>query len=1591
MVIPDFRVGDVDYAGWGYTGTNSIDVVEPHDGFQDEVEVFGERGGIPVTFNAIAQGGTRPVLVSGAKYRGGPYSPGTVGDLPPGDPAGGVILSTDSPVSSFVLQYSNGPDDAEAESTRETLPEFPSPNGVSNNQAIRVDGFTVCVGTLSVGDLVYQDLNGNGAQDPAEPGIADVTVTLADTAGNVVATTATNASGAYTLDRLPPYEYVVTVDQNDPQFPPGLTPSQDPDGVLDGQAAALITTSRLADVDFGFAPPQPSLAGAVYEDLDNDGVRDSDDGGIAGSEITLTAADGTTRTTATDQTGAYLFDNVAAGTYTVAETQPVGYLDGKDTVGSMGGTADLVNDKITAITLARGDVATGYDFGEIPEARLGDVVWNDLDRDGSQDADEPGIDGVTVTLTGTDDLAAPVSATTTTAEDGLYRFDNLRPGTYVVTFTTAAGYQPTGADLGGDETTDSDGADEAVTLSVGEANLTVDSGFQQLAGPSGQVYIDSNDNGVRDSGEAPIPGTIITATGPNGTVTTTTGRDGSYGFVGLPFGTYTLTETQPGGYIDGKDKLGSAGGTLGNDTVTVTLGIGGATGYDFGELRSASLGDFVWEDLDADGTQDPGEPGIVGVAVTLSGLDDRGTAVNRAATTDTTGAYLFSDLRAGSYTVGFATPVGLVATVANVADDETDSDGSSVAKTLAWGDANVSVDSGYVRHSGIAGTVYVDGDNDGVLDPGETPIPGTTVTLTGTDGAANPVSVSTTTGANGMYRFAELLPGTYTIAEAQPAGFLDGTDSAGTAGGTVGDDKIAAMTLASSTTSVNNNFGELVPASISGAVFEETLGQPTPVGQKPIPGTTIALTCTDDLGAPVNLTTTSAADGSYRFDGLRPGTCLITQTQPPGFVSAANTPATEIPVSLTGGSMSTGNYFGELRVGLIGNLVWEDLDGDGIQDPGEPGIADVTITLTGPAGSGAPVVLTDTTDATGAYGFDLLIPGSYTVAFTPPAGFVPTGEDVGADDTKDSDGLSETVTVGSAESNLTVDSGLYRPASVGDLVWNDRDGDGTQDPGEPGIAGVTVALTAEGEALSGPDTAARTILLAVAATTVTTTGPDGSYLFDGLAPGSFTVTFSPPPGADPSPADVGNDGGDSDGLAVAVTLKSGEANSITDSGFFLPASIAGAVYVDADDDGVFDPTETPIPGAAVTLTGTDATGNQIVRTVTTSIGGAYLFDRLTPGTYVVNETQPTAFLDGRDTVGNMGGALGNDTLAAIVLASGDVAAKYDFGELRPATITGTVFEETTGSPNPTGQPGIPNVTLALTCADGAGVPTTQTTSTGADGRYRFAGVRPGTCKIVQAQPPGYISAPNTPAREIPVAVVEGATSAGNNFGELRTSWLGDLVWDDLDGDGAQDSGEPGIVGVTVTLTGTDYLGKPVALTTTTTANGTYLFDQLQPGTYEVGFVTPAGFVATPADKGADGLDSDGADETVTLKSGESELTVDSGFYLPQTLSGTVYFDADHDGKLSEGDPGTADVEIRLFDATGKPLTTTRTNADGCYSFASLPPGTYTVAETQPEAFADGPDSAGPRGGVVKPDSVVGITLRSGDWRPPTTSASGVGR
>jgi SdrD B-like domain len=303
----------------------------------------------------------------------------------------------------------------------------------------------------------------------------------------------------------------------------------------------------------------------------------------------------------------------------------------------------------------------------------------------------------------------------------------------------------------------------------------------------------------------------------------------------------------------------------------------------------------------------------------------------------------------------------------------------------------------------------------------------------------------------------------------------------------------------------------------------------TLVGTVDLPGGTVSV----DAGSCVTVVS-QPGNGRWRAtitEQAPPANWALTSiTIVPSLVDAGN-PSVDVPNRTASANISNDlgetftftNTFTPPPTGEIGDFVWDDLNGNGIQDSGEPGIAGVTVTLSG-AASG-----TTTTDANGYYNFTGLGAGSYTVTVATPAGYTASPSNQGGDATKDSNGSPASVTLATDSSiDMTIDFGFTKGTGViGDFVWNDLNGNGIQDSGEPGIAGVTVTLSG-------------------AASGSTTTDANGYYSFTGLSAGSYTVTVATPAGYN---ATLSNQGGDptkdSNGSPASVTLAANNSVDLT--------------------------------------------------------------------------------------------------------------------------------------------------------------------------------------------------------------------------------------------------------------------------------------------------------------------------------------------------------------------------------------------------------------------------------------------------------------
>jgi uncharacterized protein (DUF2141 family) len=271
---------------------------------------------------------------------------------------------------------------------------------------------------------------------------------------------------------------------------------------------------------------------------------------------------------------------------------------------------------------------------------------------------------------------------------------------------------------------------------------------------SGTVVNDANGNGSTDAGEVGIGGVAVASSGALSD-TAVTGADGKYTFSDLSAGTYGLDYTLPTGFENTGVKPLS-GVVVEGDSSTVT-------GKDFfAQQRNASISGTVYNDVDGDGQLDAGESGISGVAVTRSGS-------TTAKTTDANGAYTFTGLAAGTYTVDYSVPAGYVNTGTKPSASFSVAAGQTVTGKNFFARAAA---------GSISGTVYDDADDSGTLTTGDAGKGGVTVFIdangNGTlDAGERNTTSSTLAGSVGTYSFSSVSTGSHTVSYAVPAGYAN--------------------------------------------------------------------------------------------------------------------------------------------------------------------------------------------------------------------------------------------------------------------------------------------------------------------------------------------------------------------------------------------------------------------------------------------------------------------------------------------------------------------------------------------------------------------------------------------------------------------------------------------------------------------------------------------------------------------------------------------------------------------------------------------------------------------------------------------------
>ncbi|HMP60828.1 MAG TPA: SdrD B-like domain-containing protein, partial [Gemmatales bacterium] len=1081
---------------------------------------------------------------------------------------------------------------------------------------------------------------------------------------------------------------------------------------------------------------------------------------------------------------------------------------------------------------------------------------------------------------------------------------------------------------------------------------------------AGVVFVDLNGDGIRQAAEPGISGVVISLTGTdiNGAVnrSTTTGADGSWSFADLLPGTYTVIQSQPTGWGQGTTSAGTAGGTVVGDVISgIVLGADvEATGYLFAEVGITIRG-RVFNDLNANGNLDLGELGRSGVVVTLV---NQATGQTLTAITNAAGEYSFANLGPASYTIQAVNP-----DATNLALTTDPSLEVTITNAGVVGGFINDRNFGLAQVSSLAGVVFNDLNNNGVLDPGEAGIASVTMMLTGVQNNGQSVNRTLQTGADGTFNFTGLLAGTYTLTQTQPANFDDGIITAGTAGGTVGPNVIVGIGLGSGVNATGYLFAEIgqVTSSLSGSVYVDLNRDGIRQSSEPgLAGVVITLTGTDANGA-VNRSTTTDASGNWTFADLLPGVYTVTQTQPTGWAQGTNQAGTAggtivgdviSGINLGADITATGYTFGELGVAVRGT-VFNDTNANGNFDGGELGRAGVVVTLRNVATN---QTFSAITNANGEFEFADLGPATYVVQIVNP-------DTVNlAISTQSS--LQVTITNAGLTTGFIGDQdfGLAQVSSIAGVVFNDLNGNNIRNLGEPGIPNVTITLT-------GVQNNGQSVNLTLL------TGADGSYKFQGLLAGTFTITQTQPPGFDDGVAIVGTAGGIAN-TNVITSIVLGVGVNATGYDFAerkIPVgSISGFVYIDINANGTRQVGEPGLPGVVITLTGTDSLGNAVEQSVVTAVDGSFIFANLRNGVYTLTQTQPPGFPQGTTRAGTAGGIVNGDVISNINLGPNVNAINYLFGELGVG-FTGQVFNDLNADGlfdvGETGRPGT-TVTLRNVATGFVRV----TVSNGA-GNFSFGNLAPGTYTLSAVLPSGFVI--STPAQELTVVIPNVGLPDGpldpKDIGVTRVSSLAGLVYFDANTDGIRQLTESGLAGIQIQLTGVQNNGVEVVRNLNSSPNGSFNFTNLLAGTYSITVFPPNGFVSgfhtVGTAGGTVGLDS--IDNIVLPSQFVATNYAMAMIGDPSTsiVSGRVYYDANQNGRLDWFERGFGGVLVVLRgtdNAGNQVVRSVLSDPTGNYFFIGLEPGTYQVQRVPQFGLVNARGQVGSLGGTARAYALI---------------------
>jgi hypothetical protein len=935
------------------------------------------------------------------------------------------------------------------------------------------------------------------------------------------------------------------------------------------------------------------------------------------------------------------------------------------------------------------------------------TVFNDLNADGFQDENEVGLANITVVLYNATDNT-PV-ATTETDENGVYEFNELTAGSYYATVLNVTYYFSPVQEGGNQATANVDGPNgntPTVELNAGGVIDDWNVGLYEPVTVGNRVWLDYNADGVHDEDEPGLGNITVVLVDQSGNPIEgqeqVSDPEGYYLFTGLPPGVYGVEFIVPEDYnfspqnplSDSIDRSNPNAGDYAADidssgmAAPAELESGTADlSFDAGIYAPITIGGTIFLDLSADGIRDAKEvDGVEGVTLIL--YDSVNNVTLEEAVTSADGSYAFPPMPPGLYHVELLVPseeylVSPLAEGGNTFDPSYEPAKTSAVRVISGFDAENLFDGALYEKATTSLYVWFDSNGNGLQDEGESPYSNATVNIYESNSTTPVATVAV--APDGTFTY-DIAPGSYTVevvvsdADAvfspQDQGSDDTIDSDVDADGKI------SITVASGE-EINISAGVTTMPEVASCVFLDSNGNGLQDdGEPPLSYVEVQLYHANGTLADV---TTSDETCLYEFTAPHVGDYFVTVVLPPEHelspvvdggnqISSNEDGSNSSPVvTLTLGYVEDSWDVGMYVPVSIGNRVWNDLNGDGIQGGDEPGIENIVVSLNDQDGS---EIATTETDSTGHYLFEGISPGNYSVAFQLPEEFLFTipakttadivdpadgsyaYDDVTSDVDRDT-GSTPVTMVLSGTSNLSLDAGMFIPVSINGTTWHDMNADGFLDEDEPVLDGATIILyDVDGDIASG--------------TSAVVVDESGVWNVDGLPPGTYSALIEPPSGEwslSPIPENEGNGTSTNfdpaDSKTTPVYLQSGDSGwGHFDAGFYLPASVGDRVWFDEEPNGIQDFGEPPMDGP-ISVKLYDSLG-YLQGETETSAGGFYQFTNLRPGTYVVEFALPSedfnfAILKAGDDDSLDSDADPKTGRAQVTLVSGEINDNIDAG------------------------------------------------------------------------------------------------------------------------------------------------------------------------------------------------------------------------------------------------------------------------------------------------------------------------------------------